>query len=87
MSVFKGAAVAICTPFLANGDVDYDKFRIINCLSDKCKQRCTEVTCKDTNDERNKTAHFFTVSRAEHCNGKSNKTAGKTDVNASAFCA
>ena len=27
MSVFKGAAVAICTPFLANGDVDYDKFR------------------------------------------------------------
>lgn len=26
MSVFKGAAVAICTPFLANGDVDYDKF-------------------------------------------------------------
>ncbi len=27
MSVFKGAAVAICTPFLSNGDVDYDKFR------------------------------------------------------------
>lgn len=27
MSVFKGAAVAICTPFLANGDVDYDKFK------------------------------------------------------------
>lgn len=27
MSVFKGAAVAICTPFLANGEVDYDKFR------------------------------------------------------------
>ncbi len=27
MSVFKGAAVAICTPFFANGDVDYDKFR------------------------------------------------------------
>lgn len=27
MSVFTGAAVAICTPFLANGDVDYDKFR------------------------------------------------------------
>ncbi len=27
MSVFRGAAVAICTPFLANGDVDYDKFR------------------------------------------------------------
>ena len=27
MSVFKGAAVAICTPFLQNGDVDYDKFR------------------------------------------------------------
>ena len=27
MSVFKGAAVAICTPFLANGGVDYDKFR------------------------------------------------------------
>ena len=26
MSVFKGAAVAICTPFLANGEVDYDKF-------------------------------------------------------------
>ena len=25
MSVFTGAAVAICTPFLANGDVDYDK--------------------------------------------------------------
>ncbi len=27
MSVFKGAAVAICTPFFANGDVDYNKFR------------------------------------------------------------
>ena len=27
MSVFKGAAVAICTPFHANGEVDYDKFR------------------------------------------------------------
>ena len=27
MSVFTGAAVAICTPFLANGDVDYDKFK------------------------------------------------------------
>ncbi len=27
MSVFKGAAVAICTPFAANGDVDYDKFK------------------------------------------------------------
>ena len=27
MSVFKGAAVAICTPFCANGDVDYDKFK------------------------------------------------------------
>ncbi|MCR5302152.1 MAG: 4-hydroxy-tetrahydrodipicolinate synthase [Lachnospiraceae bacterium] len=27
MSVFKGAAVAICTPFHPNGDVDYDKFR------------------------------------------------------------
>lgn len=27
MSVFRGAAVAICTPFLANGEVDYDKFR------------------------------------------------------------
>lgn len=27
MSVFKGAAVAICTPFLSNGEVDYDKFR------------------------------------------------------------
>ena len=27
MSLFRGAAVAICTPFLANGDVDYDKFR------------------------------------------------------------
>ena len=27
MSVFKGAAVAICTPFLANGEVDYEKFR------------------------------------------------------------
>lgn len=27
MSVFRGAAVAICTPFLANGDVDYDKFK------------------------------------------------------------
>ena len=27
MSLFKGAAVAICTPFLANGDVDYDRFR------------------------------------------------------------
>ena len=27
MSVFKGAAVAICTPFFANGDVDYDKFK------------------------------------------------------------
>ena len=27
MAIFKGAAVAICTPFMANGDVDYDKFR------------------------------------------------------------
>ncbi len=27
MSVFKGAAVAICTPFHPNGEVDYDKFR------------------------------------------------------------
>ncbi|MBQ6574944.1 MAG: 4-hydroxy-tetrahydrodipicolinate synthase, partial [Lachnospiraceae bacterium] len=27
MSVFKGAAVAICTPFHANGEVDYDRFR------------------------------------------------------------
>lgn len=27
MAVFTGAAVAICTPFLANGEVDYDKFR------------------------------------------------------------
>ena len=27
MSLFKGAAVAICTPFLANGEVDYDKFK------------------------------------------------------------
>ncbi|MCR5474307.1 MAG: 4-hydroxy-tetrahydrodipicolinate synthase [Lachnospiraceae bacterium] len=27
MSVFKGAAVAICTPFFENGEVDYDKFR------------------------------------------------------------
>lgn len=27
MAIFKGAAVAICTPFLPNGDVDYDKFR------------------------------------------------------------
>lgn len=27
MAVFRGAAVAICTPFLANGDVDYDKFK------------------------------------------------------------
>ena len=27
MAVFEGAAVAICTPFLANGEVDYDKFK------------------------------------------------------------
>lgn len=27
MAIFKGAAVAICTPFFANGEVDYDKFR------------------------------------------------------------
>ena len=27
MSIFKGAGVAITTPFLANGEVDYDTFR------------------------------------------------------------
>lgn len=27
MAVFTGAAVAICTPFLANGEVDYEKFK------------------------------------------------------------
>lgn len=27
MAIFEGAAVAICTPFLANGEVDYDKFK------------------------------------------------------------
>ena len=27
MAIFKGAGVAICTPFKENGEVDYDKFR------------------------------------------------------------
>lgn len=27
MAIFKGAGVAICTPFKENGDVDYDRFR------------------------------------------------------------
>ena len=67
--------------------VDYNHFRAVECFSKQSKERSTKITCKNTNDKRNETAHFFAVSRAEHCNCESNKSTCKTDVNAATFCA